>query len=257
MGQLDRVVPAVLLGVGLRFLDGRESGASPAAWCRASWSSPSAGRCLGAGSRSSTHSWVLRCAGLHRRLGRLEDANLHEPRILPCSGPWSGRPDLNRRPSAPKADALPDCATPRRKDLLGAALSTSARDGSKAQIQGATLRHVRPDTPRKAAPAAPPVNVLGGTLQPCSIHPVTGFYRDGCCNTGADDVGLHTVCVGHDDGEFLAFSKSHGNDLSTPMPQYGFAGLNPGDRWCLCAAAGRRRSTPAPPRRSCSRPRTP
>lgn len=77
-------------------------------------------------------------------------------------------------------------------------------------------------------------NVLGGDLLPCSYDPLTGFYRDGCCNTGAEDVGVHTVCVVMN-AEFLEFSKSAGNDLSTPMPQYGFAGLNPGDQWCLCA----------------------
>ncbi|MDI1287930.1 MAG: DUF2237 domain-containing protein [Reyranella sp.] len=91
-------------------------------------------------------------------------------------------------------------------------------------------------TPEEGRPGrAPSVNVLGGALQSCSMQPVTGFYRDGCCNTGAEDVGLHTVCVVAT-GEFLAFSKAHGNDLSTAMPQYGFAGLKPGDRWCLCAS---------------------
>ncbi|MDP1751937.1 MAG: DUF2237 domain-containing protein [Reyranella sp.] len=91
-------------------------------------------------------------------------------------------------------------------------------------------------TPEEGRPGrAPSVNVLGGALQSCSVQPVTGFYRDGCCNTGGDDVGLHTVCV-VTSAEFLAFSKAHGNDLSTAMPQYGFAGLVPGDRWCLCAA---------------------
>lgn len=77
-------------------------------------------------------------------------------------------------------------------------------------------------------------NVLGGELQPCSFEPVTGFFRDGCCNTSPEDAGSHTVCVVMT-AEFLAFSKSRGNDLSTPMPQFGFAGLKPGDRWCLCA----------------------
>ncbi len=91
-------------------------------------------------------------------------------------------------------------------------------------------------TPEEGRPGrAPSVNVLGGALQPCSLQPVTGFYRDGCCNTGAEDVGLHTVCVVLTEA-FLAFSRAHGNDLSTPMPQYGFSGLKPGDRWCLCAA---------------------
>jgi uncharacterized protein (DUF2237 family) len=79
-----------------------------------------------------------------------------------------------------------------------------------------------------------PRNVFGEPLEACSIDPVTGFYRDGCCNTGVDDIGSHTVCV-IATAEFLAFSKSRGNDLSTPLPEYGFAGLKPGDRWCLCA----------------------
>jgi hypothetical protein len=78
-------------------------------------------------------------------------------------------------------------------------------------------------------------NVLGGDLVPCGTDPLTGFYRDGCCDTGADDHGVHTVCAVMTD-EFLAFSKDQGNDLSTPMPQYGFAGLVAGDRWCLCAS---------------------
>jgi uncharacterized protein len=77
-------------------------------------------------------------------------------------------------------------------------------------------------------------NVLGTELQTCSTDPLTGFYRDGCCSTGGEDVGVHTVCTQVTD-EFLVFSKAAGNDLSTPMPQYGFAGLVPGDRWCLCA----------------------
>ena len=78
-------------------------------------------------------------------------------------------------------------------------------------------------------------NVLGGELEPCGTDPLTGFYRDGCCNTGREDVGLHTVCVVVT-APFLDFSRAHGNDLITPMPQYGFAGLKPGDRWCLCAS---------------------
>jgi uncharacterized protein len=77
-------------------------------------------------------------------------------------------------------------------------------------------------------------NVFGEPLEPCSIEPITGFYRDGCCNTGAEDIGSHTVCVVMTAG-FLDFSKSRGNDLSTPVPEFGFPGLKPGDRWCLCA----------------------
>lgn len=78
-------------------------------------------------------------------------------------------------------------------------------------------------------------NVLGEKLQACSEDPVTGFYRDGCCNVGPDDLGVHSVCV-RLTAEFLEFSKARGNDLSTPMPQFGFEGLKPGDQWCLCAA---------------------
>jgi uncharacterized protein (DUF2237 family) len=77
-------------------------------------------------------------------------------------------------------------------------------------------------------------NVLGEELEPCSRNPVTGFFRNGCCETGPDDLGLHTVCVVMT-ADFLAYSKSVGNDLSTPQPQYHFPGLKPGDRWCLCA----------------------
>ena len=77
-------------------------------------------------------------------------------------------------------------------------------------------------------------NVLGGRLQSCSTSPLTGFFRDGCCNTSAEDRGSHTVCAVVT-AEFLRFSAARGNDLSTPMPQFGFPGLQPGDRWCLCA----------------------
>ena len=80
-----------------------------------------------------------------------------------------------------------------------------------------------------------PKNVLGTELETCCTDPMTGFYRDGCCRTGPDDHGLHLVCIEAND-DFLAFSKSRGNDLSTPMPQYGFAGLKAGDQWCLCAS---------------------
>jgi hypothetical protein len=78
-------------------------------------------------------------------------------------------------------------------------------------------------------------NVLGETLDVCSFKPMTGFTRSGACETGAEDVGNHTVCVQVTD-EFLEFSRSRGNDLSTPLPEYNFPGLKPGDRWCLCAA---------------------
>ncbi len=77
-------------------------------------------------------------------------------------------------------------------------------------------------------------NVLGGELVACSTAPVTGFYRNGCCETGPDDTGMHTVCAVMT-AEFLRFSMSAGNDLSTPRPEFDFPGLRPGDRWCLCA----------------------
>lgn len=78
------------------------------------------------------------------------------------------------------------------------------------------------------------LNVFGEELIICSNRPLTGFYRDGCCNTGDDDLGMHTVCAVMTE-EFLEFSSSRGNDLSTAVPQYGFPGLKAGDRWCLCA----------------------
>ena len=80
----------------------------------------------------------------------------------------------------------------------------------------------------------PDVNVVGGELLSCSTEPMTGFYRDGCCGTGAEDVGSHTVCI-LATAEFLRFSMAAGNDLSTPRPEWGFPGLSAGERWCVCA----------------------
>ncbi len=80
----------------------------------------------------------------------------------------------------------------------------------------------------------PSINVLGGPLETCSRDPMTGFFRNGCCDTAASDRGVHTVCAIMT-AEFLALSKYLGNDLSTPRPEFGFAGLKPGDQWCLCA----------------------
>jgi uncharacterized protein len=77
-------------------------------------------------------------------------------------------------------------------------------------------------------------NVLGGELLPCSYDPLTGYFRDGCCNTDESDQGSHLICV-RVTAEFLAFSSARGNDLATPQPRHRFAGLKPGDRWCLCA----------------------
>ncbi|QYM79919.1 DUF2237 domain-containing protein [Horticoccus luteus] len=81
----------------------------------------------------------------------------------------------------------------------------------------------------------PSRNVFGGPLKPCSTHPLTGFFRNGRCDTCAEDHGCHTVCV-EVTAEFLAFSRAHGNDLSTPRPEFSFPGLVPGDRWCVCAS---------------------
>lgn len=79
------------------------------------------------------------------------------------------------------------------------------------------------------------INVLGGELLPCSHAPLTGFFRDGCCNTSPADQGSHTVCI-QASKEFLEYSRFRGNDLSTPYPEFGFPGVKPGQRWCLCAA---------------------
>jgi uncharacterized protein (DUF2237 family) len=79
------------------------------------------------------------------------------------------------------------------------------------------------------------LNVLGEPLIPCSEEPMTGFFRDGCCNTSPEDLGRHVVCV-RVTADFLEFSRSRGNDLSTPVPEFGFPGLKSGDQWCLCAA---------------------
>jgi len=87
---------------------------------------------------------------------------------------------------------------------------------------------VEPDPPDER-------NVLGGALQPCGTEPLTGFYRDGCCASGPEDLGSHTVCTVVS-AEFLGFQQEVGNDLSTPRPEYGFPGLRPGDRWCVVAA---------------------
>ncbi len=78
-------------------------------------------------------------------------------------------------------------------------------------------------------------NVVGGELETCGIEPMTGFHRDGCCDTDSQDAGVHTVCAVVTE-EFLRFTRSRGNDLSTPRPEFGFPGLRPGDRWCLCAS---------------------
>ena len=82
------------------------------------------------------------------------------------------------------------------------------------------------------------LNVLGTQLEPCSLDPMTGYYRNGCCDTGSEDQGVHVVCAVMTE-EFLAFSREHGNDLTAPVELFQFPGLKPGDRWCLCAARWR------------------
>lgn len=105
------------------------------------------------------------------------------------------------------------------------------------------------DAPPQAHPAPLAArNVLGDSLQTCSLDPLTGFFRDGCCHTGREDRGTHVVCAVMT-AEFLTFTRSRGNDLSTPRPQWQFPGLKPGDRWCLCALRWReaRDAGKAPP----------
>ena len=96
---------------------------------------------------------------------------------------------------------------------------------------------IRSATPTPATQAKAK-NVLGGELQACSTDPMTGFFRDGCCNTGPGDAGAHTVCAVMT-AEFLGYTREQGNDLSTPRPEFRFPGLKPGDRWCLCAGRWR------------------
>jgi uncharacterized protein (DUF2237 family) len=104
-------------------------------------------------------------------------------------------------------------------------------------LQGAASDHhliLKADSPMTLSELPPAKNIFGEPLVPCSFDPLTGYFRDGCCKTNQEDVGTHVVCTLVTD-EFLAFSKSRGNDLMTPVPQWGFAGLKAGDQWCLCA----------------------
>src|SRR5215472_9353531 len=94
---------------------------------------------------------------------------------------------------------------------------------------------LREDSGKGGGRPGVPRNVLGERLEFCSMDPMTGFFRDGCCDTSREDIGSHTVCAVMT-AEFLEFSKFRGNDLSTPRPEFGFPGLQPGDRWCLCAS---------------------
>src|ERR1700722_6222224 len=117
-------------------------------------------------------------------------------RAFPNGRRGSGRQDLNLRPSGPKPDALPDCATPRRKRMMTRRFLPAAGPARKRNFQ--VLQWVMFDqTPEEGGGSGrlPSINVLGGVLLPCSTEPLTGFFRDGCCNTGPEDRGLHTVCV--------------------------------------------------------------
>ena len=107
--------------------------------------------------------------------------------------------------------------------------------GPPAPLEAAASRIPMIAFDRTAEPRPPERNVLGGVLVTCSQEPLTGFFRDGCCRTGPDDMGVHTVCAVMTEA-FLEFTVDAGNDLVTPKPQWNFPGLVPGDRWCLCAA---------------------
>src|SRR5258708_28248824 len=124
----------------------------------------------------------------------------------------------------------------RRQAALFAVLADGIVNGHFAG-EGVTMQRIpmlREDTGKGGGRRKEPKNVLGDRLEVCSLSPMTGFFRDGCCDTSREDIGSHTVCVLMTLG-FLEFSKSCGNDLSTPVPEFGFPGLKPGDRWCLCA----------------------
>jgi uncharacterized protein (DUF2237 family) len=113
-------------------------------------------------------------------------------------------------------------------------LPACQRPITRRQLGVSPRKYVETHPSSAAASGEPGRSVFGRPLEPCSERPKTGFFRDGCCNTGPEDRGAHVVCA-QMTAEFLAFSRARGNDLSTPAPQAGFPGLQPGDRWCLCA----------------------
>ena len=117
---------------------------------------------------------------------------------------------------------------------VGSGRCDSPKISSRSTTPHAETAMLRDDNGNGGGRPSTPRNVLGERLEVCSISPMTGFFRDGCCDTGREDIGSHTVCAVMT-AAFLEFSKSRGNDLSTPMPEFGFRGLKPGDRWCLCA----------------------
>src|ERR1700756_2391273 len=122
--------------------------------------------------------------------------------------------------------------------LVGSRRCGSPKISSRSTTPHAETAMLRDDNGNGGGRPSAPRNVLGERLEVCSISPMTGFFRDGCCDTRREDVGSHTVCAVMT-AEFLDFSRSRGNDLSTPLPEVGFPGLKPGDRWCLCASRWR------------------
>src|SRR5215475_2473951 len=165
--------------------------------------------------------------------------------------PCCGQSRASSRPCSSNSRFSPRTTTSKNKPPQMTAAPVRARDGADpAKCQrvwtGCLFRSIaetftraetamlRDDSGHGGGRPNTPRNVLGDRLEVCSINPMTGFFRDGCCDTEQEDVGSHTVCAVMT-AAFLAFSKSCGNDLSTPVPEFGFRGLKHGDRWCLCA----------------------
>lgn len=152
-------------------------------------------------------------------------------------GPKPGRlsmsalPRYLRRQLVLLGQSIVGCST---KARVGTGRCDSPKISSRWTTPHAETAMLRDDNGNGGGRPSPPRNVLGERLELCSMSPMTGFFRDGCCDTGREDIGSHTVCAVMT-AAFLEFSKSRGNDLSTPMPEFGFRGLKPGDRWCLCA----------------------
>ena len=142
-------------------------------------------------------------------------------------------------------DGLRELARPQRTLARHGPLHDSSLARERQLRPRTTVRQSREGVGNERPTIAMAQNVLGGELEPCSFEPLTGFYRDGCCDTGGDDDGVHTVCAVMT-SEFLAFSREHGNDLSTPMPAHGFAGLVPATGGASAPRAGRRPTKPAP-----------
>ena len=180
----------------------------------------------------------------HRHASCASSACAGSARVL-RTDPRVQRVDRRQPPGAHRDHVRPHVPA-RRAQRPRAAATRSRRPPSSPPSS-------RPTTANRNRDPAPGTrgwgvkNVLGGDLEPCGFDPLTGFYRDGCCSTGGDDPGVHVVCA-RMTAEFLAFSQAQGNDLSTPMPEHGFPGLQPGDRWCLCAVplAGRVRGRRRP-----------